>query len=51
MLQLLAGAPIKLVHFISPADGLGTGKTLDTSLRTPSRAPPGARAWRLPWRS
>ena len=31
MLQLLAaGAPIKLVHFISPADGLGTGKTLDT---------------------
>jgi hypothetical protein len=31
MVQLLgAGAPIKLVHFTSPADGLATGTTLDT---------------------
>jgi hypothetical protein len=31
MVQLLAaGAPIKLVHFTGPADGLATGKALDT---------------------
>ncbi len=31
MVQLLgAGAPIKLVHFISPADGTATGTALDT---------------------
>jgi hypothetical protein len=31
MVQLLGGgAPVPLVHFASPADGLATGKTLDT---------------------
>ncbi|MBV9839896.1 MAG: hypothetical protein JO156_17425 [Solirubrobacterales bacterium] len=29
-----AGAPVKLVHFTSPADGLATGKTLDSFAQT-----------------
>ena len=35
MVQLLAtGAPVKLVHFTSPADGLATGQTLDALAHT-----------------